>query len=111
VTVHAALAEELPGLQNRNDGFLALLGKDRELDPAFLNVKHRIRGVALLEHMLVLLEFENRLPGSDFRKERLRIELIIVWRRQLLVPCGSDAGYGFSGSIFRRRLFRKEITT
>jgi hypothetical protein len=86
VAVHAALAEELPGLQNRNDGFLALLGKDRQLDPAFLNVKHRIRGVALLEHVLVLLEFENRLSGSDFRKECLRIELIIVCRRQQRAP-------------------------
>ena len=89
MTIHAALAEKLAGLQNRDDGFLTLLGKDSKLDLARLNVKHGIGDVALLEHVLVLPEFENRLPDSDFRKERPRIEFVIVWRRQQQAPFGS----------------------
>jgi hypothetical protein len=70
MTVHAALAEKLAGFQNRDDGFLALLGKHGKLDPALLNIKHRVCGFALLEYVLVLLEFKNGLPGPDFRQER-----------------------------------------
>ena len=94
VTVHASLAEKLAGLQNGDDGLLALLGKHGKLDPAFLNVKHRVGDVALLKYMLVLLEFEDRLPGSDFRKERLRIDssLSCVAKMGLF---GSGSGIGF----------------
>ena len=99
VTIHAALAEKLAGLQDRDDGFLALFGKDSKLDLAFLYVKHCIGDVALLEHVLALVEFENRLPGSDFREERLRIELVVGGRGQQAAPLGPGAGCGFSGSL------------
>jgi hypothetical protein len=97
--VHAALAEKLAGFQNRDDSFLALLGK---LDPALLNTKHRVGGFALLEYVLVFLEFKNGLPRPDFRKERLRIELIIVLRRQKWGPLVRVAR--FSGSIFPEKM-------
>jgi hypothetical protein len=64
------LAENLAGFQNRDDGFLAPLGKHGKLDPALLNVKHHVGGFALFQYVLVLLEFKNGLPGPDFRKER-----------------------------------------
>jgi hypothetical protein len=86
VTVHATFTEKLAGLEDRDNGFLALFGKDGELDLAFLNIIHGIGDIALLEHLLVRLDFENRLSGSDFRKESLRIKLIIGWRRQQQAP-------------------------
>src|SRR5580704_1204807 len=79
MTIHAAYTEELAGLQNRDHGFLALLGHDGELDPTFLNVKHRVSDVALLENELILVKFEDRFPGSDFAEKNLRIKLVISW--------------------------------
>ena len=55
--VLAAFAEELARFQNPDDRFLALLGKDSELDSTFLNVKNRIRRVSLLEAVLTSLKF------------------------------------------------------
>ena len=49
MAIEAALAEELARFQNSDDRFLALLGNDCELDPALLNVKNRIRRLALRE--------------------------------------------------------------
>jgi hypothetical protein len=37
-----------------------------------LNVKHRVGDIALLEHVLVLVKFENLFPGSDFGDKNLR---------------------------------------
>jgi hypothetical protein len=59
MAVKATLAEELTGFQNRNHGFLSLLGQDSELDPAFLNVEYRIGDVSLRENELVLVKFED----------------------------------------------------
>jgi hypothetical protein len=97
--IHAALAEKLAGLQNRDDGFLALFGKDSKLYLAFLYVKHSIGDIALLEHLLAPVEFENRLPGSDFREERLRIELVIGGHGQQAAPLVHGTGCGFRGSL------------
>src|ERR1700726_5174259 len=79
MTIHAAFAEELAGLYNCDNGFLALLGHDSELDPTFLNVKHRVRDLALLEHVLILVKFEDRFSKSDFGEKNLRIKLVISW--------------------------------
>jgi hypothetical protein len=57
MTVHAAFAEELAGLQNADHGFLALLGYDNNLDPAFLNIEDRICHVALRKDDLILAKF------------------------------------------------------
>src|ERR1700719_109684 len=56
-----------------------MLGQDSKLDLAFLNVKHRVRGIALLEHVLILVKFEDRFPKSDFGEKNLRIKLVISW--------------------------------
>jgi hypothetical protein len=53
VTIHAAFAKELAWLQNPDHGFLALLGQDSKLDLAFLNVKNRVRDIALPENVLI----------------------------------------------------------
>ena len=69
MTIQAAFAEELARLQNCDDRFLALLGQDRELDLAFLNVKNRIRDIALLEHMLIFTEFQYVLSRRPLWRE------------------------------------------
>ena len=79
MTVHASFAEELAWLQNRDDGFLALLGEDGQLHPSFLNVKHRVGDVALLEDVLVLAKFSDRFPRSDFGDKTLGVKLVISW--------------------------------
>src|SRR6202035_3384955 len=56
-----------------------MLGQDSKLDLAFLNVKHRVRGIALLEHVLILVKFEDRFPKSDFGEKDLRVKLVISW--------------------------------
>src|SRR5258708_30796324 len=90
MTIHAAFAEELAALWNCDNGFLALLGHDSELDPTFLNVKHRVRDLALLEHMLILVKFEDRFPKSDFGEKNLRIKLVISWLSHRSLLCSDE---------------------
>src|SRR6202035_974802 len=46
-----------------------MLGHDSKLDLAFLNVKHRVGDIALLEHVLILVKFQYRFPRSHFGKK------------------------------------------
>src|ERR1700730_579953 len=89
-----------------------MFGQDSKLDLAFLNVKHRVGDIALLEHVLVLVKFENRFPRSDFGDKNLRVKLVISWlshgsllwldeRHQFLAGRLSDGG-GFSKVIASR---------
>ena len=71
VTVHAAFAKELAGLQNPDDRFLALLGYDDNLDPAFLNIENRVRDVSLGEDDLVLAIFQYRFPSPTLARNTL----------------------------------------
>jgi hypothetical protein len=79
MAVHAAFTEEMSGLQDRDDGFLALFGQDSQLDLAFLNLEHRVRDFALLEHVLVLVKFKDRLPGPHFGEKTLGVKHVF-WR-------------------------------
>jgi hypothetical protein len=54
MAVKATFAEELTWLQNRNHGFLALLGQNSELDPAFLNVEYRIGDITFAKMLWFL---------------------------------------------------------
>ena len=98
-----------PGSKIATTAFLAMFGQDSKLDLAFLKVKHRVSDIALLEHVLVLVKFENRFPGSDFGDKNLRVKLVIsglshgslLWldeRHQFLAGRLSDGG-GFSKVI------------
>ena len=51
----AALSAEFVWTQDRNNGFPSLLGNDRDLDLAFLDMEHRIRRLALRENDFTLL--------------------------------------------------------
>src|SRR6476620_5746413 len=97
MAVHAAFTEELAGPKDRDDRFLALLGLDGELDPAFLNVKDRLGNLALLEHVLIFVKFQYRLSRSYFGEKDFRVKHVLGWlhhgsllwldqRHQLSVP-------------------------
>jgi hypothetical protein len=66
MTVHAAFTEKLAGSQYTDHGFLAVIGQDREFDPAFLDVKNRVGVVALHEYVLIFLELEYALAFAHF---------------------------------------------
>ena len=72
--VRATLAEELAGFQYRNHRFLALLGQDSELDPAFLNVEYRIGGISLREDGFILSKFQRLFSCPHFGEKRFGIK-------------------------------------
>ncbi len=76
----AALAEEIAGAQHADHGLLALLGGDDDLDPALLDVEHRIRWAGLPE--------DDGIAGT----QRLGAA---VSRRSRGRPCGSKAAWTF----------------
>jgi hypothetical protein len=76
MTIETPLAKELAGFQYPDDSFLALIRNDDDLDPAFLNVKYRIRGLPLGEDDLILLEFRYRFADPDFCEKALRVKRI-----------------------------------
>jgi hypothetical protein len=47
VAIQARFTEKLTRSEDCNDGFLALLGNDSELDLALLDVKNRVRNLSL----------------------------------------------------------------
>ena len=77
MAVQAAFAEEVFGLEDCDDGFLALFGQDSELNPSFLDIKHRLRDVALFENLLVLVKFEDVFPVADFGEKELRVKYVL----------------------------------
>src|SRR5580700_12057547 len=79
MAVHAAFAKELAGFQNSDDRFLALLGQDSQFDSSFLNVKHRVGDIALLKHVLILMEFQYLLSRAHFGEKNLRVKHVISW--------------------------------
>jgi hypothetical protein len=54
MAIQAPFGKKVAGSQNSDDCFLALLGNDRELDLAVLNVKNRVGDLSLLENNLIL---------------------------------------------------------
>src|SRR6202158_4491347 len=104
MTVHASFAKELAGLQNCDHRFLALLGHDSKLDLASLNVKNRVRHFALLEHVLVLVKFEDRFPRAHLGEKRFGVKHLLDW----LAPGTSFGSTNFPdfGLLAGRRPFR-----
>src|SRR5713226_5740436 len=69
VAIYATLTKELSGSQYPDYRLLALIGQDSHLDLAFLNVEHRVRDIALREHILILLKFQFGLSSSNAREK------------------------------------------
>src|ERR1700692_3414926 len=79
MAIHAAFAEELAGLQNRDHGFLAMLGHDSELDLTFLKVKHSVGDIALLEHVLIFMEFQYLLSRAHLGEKAFGVKHVLGW--------------------------------
>ena len=114
----AALAEELVRSKNGDDGFLALLGDDGELHFALLDVKDRVRRVALRKDDLAFAEFGNAAAVADTGEKRFWIECGPALRRHDLTYrtkhtlCDDDFGARANGraqstSMEKRSLNRR----
>ena len=68
------LAEELVGIKNGGDSFLALLRYDSDFDPAFLDVEDRICRVSLREYDLAFAVVGNAAALTDLGEKGLWIE-------------------------------------
>src|SRR6267142_1122420 len=55
-----------------------MFGHDSKLDLAFLNVKHRVGDIALLEHVLIPVEFQYVLSRAHFGKKVFGVKHVLV---------------------------------
>jgi hypothetical protein len=74
LTRQASLAKEAARAQNGDHRFFAPVGYDRQLHPAFLNVKDSLSGVPLREDALSLAVLHNCAWQTDFGEKSLQIE-------------------------------------
>src|ERR1700719_1335214 len=56
-----------------------MLGQDRKLDLALLDVKHRVGDIALLVHVLILVKFHYRFYRSYLRKKAFGVKAVLRW--------------------------------
>src|ERR1700694_4101093 len=54
MAIQTPFAEKMPGSEDCNDRFLALLGNDSELDLALLDIKNRVRDLSLRKNNLIV---------------------------------------------------------
>ena len=69
-------AEELSFAENPDDGFLAVLGQDRDLDLALLDEEHRVGDVALAEDLLVFGVSLDGFARTGLAQKTLGIERV-----------------------------------
>ena len=74
MTVQTSFAKKVVRFQNTYDCFLAPLGNDGELDLALLDVKNRVRRIALPEHNFILSIIVNGSPAIYLREKHFGIE-------------------------------------
>jgi hypothetical protein len=72
--IETPLAKKVTRFQNSNDCFLAPLGNDGELDLALLDVKNRVRNVALRKNNLILLIFRYCFSIANLGEKYFGIE-------------------------------------
>jgi hypothetical protein len=82
----ASFAEELAGAHDPDHRFLALRGRDHDLDLALLDVEYRVRGSRLLEDHFVPAQVGHGMPWTDGCEKGFWIE----------------GGLGFSGHGCRK---------
>ena len=56
-----------------------MFGQDSKLDLTFLNVKHRVRDVALLEHVLIFAKFQYRFSRSNLGEKVFGVKRVLGW--------------------------------
>ena len=69
-----SLAAKFIRPENCNHSLLAAFRNDRDFELALLDIKNRIRSVALREDCLALAVFGNRSPLANFGEEVFRIK-------------------------------------
>jgi hypothetical protein len=74
LAIQASFPEEVAGLEDGDDGLLALLGHDGELHSAILDVENRVGGLSLSEDNAALAISGDRLALADIGEKSLRIE-------------------------------------
>ena len=77
MAIQTRFTKKLTKSEDCNDRFLALLGNDRELDVAFLDVKDRVRILSLRENNLILPEFGYRFPPPTLARNILGSNLAL----------------------------------
>src|ERR1700722_20312770 len=74
MTVQTSFAKKVVRFQNTYDCFLAPLGNDGKLDLALLDVKNRVRRIALPEHNFILSIIVNGSTAIYLREKHFGIE-------------------------------------
>src|ERR1700694_4277821 len=74
MAIQTSFAKKMTWSQDCNHRFLALLGNDSELDLALLDVKNRVRNIALRENNLILPVFEYFFSLTHLGEQCFRIE-------------------------------------
>src|ERR1700730_4713020 len=74
MAIQTSFAEKVTWSQDCNHRFLALLGNDGELDPAFVDVKNRVRDLSLRENDLILPIFRYRFSLARLGEKYFRIK-------------------------------------
>jgi hypothetical protein len=90
MAIETSLTKKMISFENSEDCFLALLGKDGEFDPTFLNVKYRLGDVPLCKDNVILLIFGYRVSIAHFCKKFLGIKrdpssLALFFKTTLLI--------------------------
>jgi hypothetical protein len=68
-----------PGSRIATTASLAQIGHDRKLDLAFLNIKHRVRNIALLENVLIFVKFQYRFPRAYIGEKVFGVKHCFGW--------------------------------
>jgi hypothetical protein len=77
VAIHATFPKELTGFYYPGHCFLATLGHDFEFDSAFFKVEHRVGGLALLEHILILTKAYYLLAFAHLGEKSIRFKRLL----------------------------------
>jgi hypothetical protein len=93
LTRQTALAKEIPLPMEGDHGFLSLFGYDADLDFALLNVKDRIRWLALPEDSLTLSIFRNSPSPACGGEKRFDVEGGFLCSRDGFLLCFHDIGF------------------
>src|ERR1700688_509358 len=89
----ASLAKKFPAPQHGDHGFLALLGDDRDLHLALLDIENRIGPVSLQEDGFSRLVGPHGSSRPYRREERAGVETLSRRARQIYPPSSAEAGW------------------
>src|ERR1700738_2441031 len=80
MAIQTSFTEKVAGAEDCTHRFLALLGNDRELDLALLDVKNRVRDLSLRKNNLILSIFGYRFSFALDRALEAQATFFRAWR-------------------------------